>query len=131
MGQKTFKPGFKSKDFGRKHNGRANIDAMYDKDWERYRKRFLAVNSECYACGSLAIVVDHLMPHQGDEKLFKKLDNHIPLCIVCHNTATSLFDKKYVRGNPIDKKIAWLNSNRFPTDNWIPKKVRVLSSYTG
>jgi 5-methylcytosine-specific restriction endonuclease McrA len=102
---------------------------MYDGGWERYRIRFLRVNPECYACAKKSVVVDHLVPHQGDERLFKKLDNHIPLCISCHNTVTAKFDRNYVAGSPITEKIKWLNQNRMPGDGGNPRRVKVLSSY--
>ena len=78
---KQFKP---SRGTGsKKFNGRAAIDAMYDETWERYRRSYLNINRYCYCCGKDATVVDHLVPHKGDEMLFKKTDNHIPLCAKC------------------------------------------------
>src|SRR6185369_5488186 len=126
MGQSSFVPRHRRNPTGKKFNGRAKIDAMYDKDWERYRGRFLAINSECYACGKPSQVVDHLKPHQGDVGLFEKLDNHIPLCISCHNTVTTKFDRYYRAGGSITEKIKWLSRNRFPRDDWSPKRVKVL-----
>lgn len=128
MGQSNFVPKHR-KNSPRTFNGRAKIDAMYDGDWERYRVRFLKVNRECYACGELATVVDHLTPHQGDKQLFEKLDNHIPLCVVCHNTVTTKFDRNYRAGNPITNKIQWLNSRRIAREDWTPHRVKVLQSY--
>lgn len=130
MSQRTFSP--KKSGPGRRFNGRKKIDDMYGEAWEKYRKRFLALNPECYACGWKAVVVDHLVPHQGDEMLFRKLDNHIPLCISCHNTVTSLFDRKHVTGTPVTEKIKWLNSGRIPgADGWHPRRIKVLASYEG
>jgi 5-methylcytosine-specific restriction endonuclease McrA len=128
MAQRNYQPKHK-KDGSKSFNGRKKIDQMYDKNWESYRKKFLEINPECYACGKPANVVDHLKPHQGDERLFKKTDNHIPLCTVCHNTVTSLFDYKYRAGNPITQKIQWLNRKRIPGMEWNPKKVKVLPCY--
>lgn len=102
---------------------------MYDGAWEKYRRRFLEVNNECYSCGRPATVVDHLIPHQGDEVLFKKLDNHIPLCEICHNTVTTKFDRNYRPGNPVTEKIKWLSRNRMPGGEWNFKKVKVLARY--
>lgn len=127
MGQRNFQP--KHRRPVKAFNGRAHIDAMYDKNWERYRARFLAINTECYACGVRAEAVDHLKPHLGDEFLFKKTNNHIPLCISCHNTITSLFDRKYRAGGSIDEKIKWLSRKRIPGGEWNPKKVKVLPNY--
>jgi 5-methylcytosine-specific restriction endonuclease McrA len=129
MSQRNYQPNHKRQNSSRTFNGRKHIDDMYDSKWESYRQRFLKFNSECYACGKPAVVVDHLKPHQGDVKLFKKLDNHIPLCVVCHNTVTTLFDRKYRAGNPITPKISWLNRKRIPGGSWNPKKVKVLISY--
>jgi 5-methylcytosine-specific restriction endonuclease McrA len=129
VAQRNFKPTHAKATNSRSFNGRKKIEAMYDHNWEKYRKRFLAVNPTCYACGAVAIVVDHLRPHQGDETLFKKLDNHIPLCIVCHNTVTSLFDRRFRAGNSIQKKIDWLSRNRIVGGEWEPKRVKVLDKY--
>lgn len=74
-------------------NGRANIDALYDKEWRDYSIRFLKENPNCLCCGSRAEVTDHLQAHKGDEALFWKLDNFIPLCHSCHNTITTKFDR--------------------------------------
>lgn len=127
MGQSSFKP--KREAVGRSFNGRAKIDAMYDGDWEKYRARFLKVNYQCYACGSRASVVDHLIPHQGNHELFRKLDNHIPLCVRCHNTVTSQFDRNAKSGVLNLDKVKWLNMRRFPTEKWHPRKVKVLAYY--
>lgn len=128
MGQRNFKPRH-ARHSGRAFNGRKHIDDMYDGSWEKYRTRFLAENPECYACGARAEVVDHLKPHQGDETLFKKTDNHIPLCITCHNRVTALFDRRYRAGDSISEKIKWLNRNRIPGSGWNPRRVKVLPDY--
>ncbi len=128
MGQRNFQPKHR-KNSGRAFNGRQEIDRMYDNVWQRYRARFLAINPECYACAAPANVVDHLVPHQGDDRLFKKLDNHIPLCTRCHNTVSTLFDRKYRAGNTIKPKVEWLNRNRIPGDGGNPRRVKVLAAY--
>lgn len=122
-----FRPDFKRVESGLKFNGRAAIDRMYDHVWEQYRATFLKHNPTCYACGSKSSVVDHLTPHKGDEILFKKTDNHIPLCNKCHNTVTSMFDRKYVRKNPITPKLTWLAKMRI--DYQVDVKVKVLPKY--
>lgn len=128
MGQSSFRPPHR-KHSAKSFNGRKHIDEMYDKDWERYRARFLKVNRECYACGSLAIVVDHLVPHKGDPVLFTKLDNHIPLCTTCHNFVTTKFDRYHRPGTSIEPKILWLNSRRIAHAEWTPRRVFVLPNY--
>lgn len=116
----------------RKHEPeRERRQALYraDDSWRKYCARFLALNPKCYACGERATVVDHLVPHKGDEKLFKATDNHIPLCERDHNTVTGKFDYRYVPGSSIQAKVDWLNARRVPTDTWTPAPVKVLPSY--
>jgi 5-methylcytosine-specific restriction endonuclease McrA len=98
---------------GRSFNGRLELDRLKkSEEWKAYRLRFLKENPKCYSCGVTATVVDHVTPYQGDEVLFKKLDNHIPLCEICHNKVTGLFDKRFVRGGSIEPKLRWLYANR-------------------
>jgi 5-methylcytosine-specific restriction endonuclease McrA len=111
----------------KKFNGRQNIDDMYDSSWEKYRIKFLAVNPRCYSCGDKATVVDHVTPHKGDDKLFKQLDNHIPLCSRCHNTITTKFDRNYRVGSLIINKLKWITANR--VRNLIDSRVKVLPKY--
>lgn len=126
--QKSFRPiqstGWKSKSV---YNGRSALDKLYDGNWEKYRLKFLRHNPTCYSCGSKALVVDHIQPHKGDEKLFKKLDNHLPLCHKCHNTITALFDKNYIKGNTIEPKLKWIAQNRI--NYQCDVRVKVLSEY--
>lgn len=112
---------------GQKYNGRAHIDAMYDANWNRYREKFLHINGLCYSCGTKSTVVDHLIPHKGDNFLFRKTDNHIPLCAKCHNTVTGLFDYKHRVGDSIDGKLRWIASMRNSRD--LTFKVKVMPSY--
>lgn len=97
----------------KKFNGRKAIDDMYmNTKWINYRAKYLAINHSCYSCGSIATVCDHLTPHRGCEKLFWRVDNIIPLCAKCHNTATALFDRFFKPGSSIKNKLEWLQWNR-------------------
>lgn len=113
---------------GRKFNGRKHLDNLYNHAWEKYRIRFLKTNPRCYVCGKPATEVDHLVPHKGDETLFKKLDNHIPLCESDHSKVTNLFDVKFKVGNPVTDKIKWMQMKRI--GHGLDFKVRVLPNYT-
>lgn len=125
---KDFKPRHAGPSGNREFNGKKEIDALYDRTWSGYRLKFLKYNPKCYACGDVATVVDHLIPHQGDVKLFKQTDNHLPLCSKCHNKITGLFDRRHVRGSGLNQnKISWLLRNR--VINELTFKVRVLPSY--
>lgn len=50
---------------------------------------WLRANPICAMCGKPATVVDHIIPHRGDSKLFWDTDNWQPLCARCHNKKTA------------------------------------------
>lgn len=65
----------------------------YDRKWQAARKAFLEKNPLCATCmraGRLtpATVVDHIVPHRGDARLFWDEDNWQPLCKSCHDRKT-------------------------------------------
>lgn len=64
----------------------------YGHRWRLARLNYLADNPFCVFCdkrGRLtpATVVDHIVPHRGDEALFWDVDNWQPLCKLCHDSA--------------------------------------------
>jgi 5-methylcytosine-specific restriction endonuclease McrA len=64
----------------------------YDYRWRKYRVGFLQANPLCVMCKAeglvtAATVVDHIVPHQGDQALFWDQSNHQPLCASHHNGA--------------------------------------------
>lgn len=72
----------------------------YDSRWRKARSRFLKVHPFCVICkaeGKLvkATVVDHIIPHRGDEKLFWDESNWQPLCKRCHDRKTMTDDRCY------------------------------------
>ena len=67
----------------------------YDGRWRTARKRYLRrfpLCLECQRSGKLvpATVVDHIIPHRGDEDLFWDESNWQPLCKRCHDRKTGL-----------------------------------------
>lgn len=122
---------FKRKSFSgnRTHSAKKVKSASakgYDMDWRSYRIRFLYYNKTCYACGATGkLHVDHVIAHKGDMLLFKKLDNHIPLCDSCHSVVTSLFDRHAVPR--VQEKLEWLVKQR--AKNSITSSVKVLAYY--
>jgi len=60
----------------------------YTRDWERARADFLKHYSVCANanCRAQATVVDHIIPHRGDQDLFWDRSNWQPLCLHCHNS---------------------------------------------
>lgn len=68
-------------------------DRGYGHRWRIARAIFLANNPLCRECEkanrlTAAIVVDHVLPHRGNELLFWDEDNWQPLCKRCHDSKT-------------------------------------------
>lgn len=75
----------------------------YNYRWTKYRSWFLRLHPICAKCGrAAASVVDHIVPHKGDDVLFWAADNHQALCKRCHDIKTSSEDGGF--GNKISKK---------------------------
>ena len=65
----------------------------YDGRWKAARRAYLQRNPLCEECrraGKLtpATVVDHIVPHRGDMRLFWDKTNWQPLCKDCHDHKT-------------------------------------------
>ncbi|WP_333822423.1 HNH endonuclease [Pinisolibacter sp.] len=58
----------------------------YDGKWQQARAAFLAKHPKCAKCGEPATVVDHVIPHRGDKRLFWQRSNWQPLCVSCHSS---------------------------------------------
>jgi 5-methylcytosine-specific restriction protein A len=70
----------------------------YDSRWKKARKRFLKANPLCVECLKInrivkATVVDHIIPHRGDKKLFWDENNWQALCKSCHDKKTMTEDR--------------------------------------
>ena len=70
----------------------------YDGRWKKARIRFLKAHPLCVECqkqGRLvkATVVDHIVPHRGDAKLFWDEANWQSLCKSCHDHKTMTEDR--------------------------------------
>jgi 5-methylcytosine-specific restriction protein A len=66
----------------------------YGPRWRRGRAAFLAQHPLCAACQALgrvvpATVVDHVVPHRGDQRLFWDQSNWAPACKPCHDAKTA------------------------------------------
>lgn len=70
----------------------------YDSKWERAAKQFLAQprNRLCACgCGRVADMVDHVIPHRGDMKLFWDQSNWQPMArSPCHSSRKQSFERK-------------------------------------
>ncbi|KWR80342.1 HNH endonuclease [Cupriavidus metallidurans] len=69
----------------------------YGGKWQRERAAYLKANPVCVEHRSvgrvvLATVVDHIVPHKGDQRLFWSRSNWQPLCKACHDAKTARED---------------------------------------
>jgi 5-methylcytosine-specific restriction protein A len=64
---------------------------LYGRQWQKARAGFLAAHPLCRMCSEAGVikpanVVDHIIPHRGDERLFWDRSNWQPLCAWHHNS---------------------------------------------
>ena len=62
----------------------------YGRNWRRARARFLTRHPLCATCAAdgrvtEATVVDHVVPHRGDRRMFWDVGNWQALCAPCHD----------------------------------------------
>ena len=65
----------------------------YNRRWQKARKSYLEAHPLCVQCAKQgkyvrATVVDHIIPHRGDQKLFWDQNNWQALCKSCHDKKT-------------------------------------------
>lgn len=73
---------------------------MYNSRWYKARKQFLLKHPLCEECKNEGVViaaevVDHVIPHKGDEKLFWDESNWQALCKHCHDKKTAKEDGRW------------------------------------
>lgn len=66
----------------------------YTRTWDAERKAYLKTHPTCARCGEPASVVDHVIPHKGDDRLFWDRTNWQPLCRHCHNSHKQALERK-------------------------------------
>ncbi|MUG68654.1 HNH endonuclease [Paenibacillus campinasensis] len=79
------------------HERGSSAKRGYGRLWRRERAEFLRENPRCvlhWKAGRLvaSTVVDHIIPHKGDPKLFWDKNNWQALCKKCHDTKTARED---------------------------------------
>lgn len=70
----------------------------YDYRWQKASKLFLTAHPFCEHCKKenrlvKATVVDHIIPHRGDQELFWNEGNWQALCKECHDQKTMTEDR--------------------------------------
>ncbi|MCI6795039.1 MAG: HNH endonuclease [Lachnospiraceae bacterium] len=76
---------------------RSALARGYGRRWQKASKAFLASQPLCEEClkrgrYAKATVVDHIVPHRGDPKLFWDRNNWRALCKRCHDKKTGRED---------------------------------------
>ena len=74
----------------------------YNRRWQIVSKAYLANHPFCVRClergvHTHAIVVDHIVPHKGNQSLFWDKSNWQPLCKQCHDKKTATEDGGFGR----------------------------------
>lgn len=76
----------------RQSKGRSIFTPMYQEpEYRRQRAAFLLAHPLC-GCGSRATVLDHVVPHRGDRRLFMDQANWSAVCKRCHDRKTGRLD---------------------------------------
>ncbi len=80
------------------HDYKTTEEKGYNRRWQRARKKYLDAHPLCVRCiahGKVvsATVVDHIIPHRGDQRLFWDQKNWQPLCKSCHDSKTMTEDR--------------------------------------
>lgn len=75
----------------------------YGHRWQKARAAYLKAHPLCRECEAQglvvpATVVDHIVPHRGDRKLFWDRSNWQPLCKEHHDRKTATEDGGFGRG---------------------------------
>ena len=70
--------------------GKTTNERGYTYAWQKARDRFLRANPLCAYCLKggrpvAASIVDHIVPHEGDQTMFWDEDNWQALCKPCHD----------------------------------------------
>lgn len=79
--------------------GSSSTARGYGYRWQKARAAFLAANPLCAMCSQpespvAATVVDHIVPHRGDDVLFWDSDNWQALCAHCHSSPKQKIEKR-------------------------------------
>ncbi len=96
---------------------------LYGHSWRQIRARRLKQFPLCAFCAKIgkiepATVVDHVIPHRGDEELFFDTDNLQSLCKHCHDSHKQTQEKSgHLKGSdldglPLDPRHPWLRPDR-------------------
>lgn len=75
----------------------------YDRWWARQRRAHLRQSPLCVCCDANGFIrpaslVDHIVPHRGDQQLFRDQTNWQSLCAECHGRIKSVIERLWDAG---------------------------------
>lgn len=90
----------------------------YNWKWRKAAKRFLSENPLCVVCDrkgkvEKAVVVDHILPHNGTQSLFWRRSNWQALCKYHHDQKTGYESSGFAQRKK-QKRVEKVNGNRSP-----------------
>lgn len=80
-------------------SGKTSTERGYGYKWQKARERFLSEHPLCVYCErqgrvAAATVVDHIVPHEGNERLFWDESNWQSLCATHHSSDKQREEKR-------------------------------------
>jgi 5-methylcytosine-specific restriction endonuclease McrA len=69
--------------------------------WVKESKQFLRLNPICYYCDDKATLVNHRIPHKGNETLFWQVRNWQPACKHCHDSLIKKLENGKILGKDV------------------------------
>jgi 5-methylcytosine-specific restriction enzyme A len=78
---------------------KGSAERGYNFAWQKARLLFLKRNPLCAFCAAqgrvgAASVVDHIVPHKGDDRLFWDESNWQPLCVAHHSSDKQRMERR-------------------------------------
>lgn len=108
----------------------------YNSKWRRLSKLYLKAHPLCCECKrqsklTPATVVDHIVPHRGNQKLMWDESNWQSLCKRCHDRKTARFDRTPTYGYKTPLPQGGLNLKTGLKPRPRPPFVRIFAKLTG
>lgn len=80
-------------------DGKSSTQRGYGYKWQKARERFLSLNPLCAYCEknnrvAVATVVDHIIPHKGNQDIFWDKNQWQSLCAPCHSSIKQIEEKQ-------------------------------------
>ncbi|MCH7379340.1 MULTISPECIES: HNH endonuclease [Acinetobacter] len=83
-------------------SNKSSTERGYGYRWQKARERFLRSNPLCVYCKAkgqveVATVVDHIIPHRGDQEIFWDESQWQSLCASCHSSVKQKEENQIIK----------------------------------